>query len=139
MRRMFLTIAVGTLVAVSANAQSEADAPAHRSPPMTLGEHAVAVPGSHDCSIYAPVLVGIKKSWIAQVMVGFDIDETGTPQSVRVLERSAFDVMDKAAVECVRERWRYTPKLLNGQPVADTGRKAIITFTTGQDGAEAPY
>jgi protein TonB len=42
------------------------------------------------------------------------IGEDGTVQNVRVLRSKP--LLDDAAVEAVRQ-WRFTPTLLNGQPV----------------------
>ncbi|MBS0473193.1 MAG: energy transducer TonB [Proteobacteria bacterium] len=101
--------------------------------------HATAVPDTHDCSSFAPVFAGIKTKWVASVTVGFDVDDTGTPQKVRVLKRSGYGVMDDAAVECVKTKWRYTPRMQDGHAVADPGRVAIVEFTNVMDDAEAAH
>jgi TonB family protein len=93
----------------------------------------MAVPDTHDCSSFAPSFAGIKTKWVAQVTVGFDVDENGTPQNVRVVKKSGYDMIDEAGVECVKTKWRYTPKLADGHPVADIGRRAIIEFTNVMD------
>lgn len=54
---------------------------------------------------------GIRGVVILEIVVGAD----GSVTDAKVL-RSVFPSLDRAALDTVRQ-WRYTPTLLNGQPV----------------------
>jgi protein TonB len=50
-----------------------------------------------------------------EVLLEATIDETGAVKNVVV--RQSIPLLDRAAIEAV-SKWRYSPTLLNGQPVA---------------------
>lgn len=50
------------------------------------------------------------------VVVRADIDATGYPNNIVVVQRSGSRDLDRAASDAVR-RWRFTPAIANGQPV----------------------
>jgi protein TonB len=64
------------------------------------------------------------------VDVEFTISPVGTVQDPRVLEARPAFVFDRAALNAIR-RWRYNPKLENGQPVARPGVQVRLRFELG--------
>lgn len=64
------------------------------------------------------------------VLVEFTIDELGRVVDVRVIEAEPRGVFDRAALEAV-ERFRYKPRVVNGQPIPVTGVKHLLTFELG--------
>ena len=64
----------------------------------------------------APVFPSIARSAQVQGVVILEavLDASGRVESVRVLR--SIPLLDQAAVEAVRQ-WRFTPALLNGEPV----------------------
>ncbi len=50
------------------------------------------------------------------VVVRVDVDATGYPSNVTIIERSGSRDLDRAAADAVR-RWRFQPAQSNGQPV----------------------
>jgi len=50
------------------------------------------------------------------VVVRVDVDATGYPSNVTIIQRSGSRDLDRAAAEAVR-RWRFHPAQSNGQPV----------------------
>ncbi|PSD11174.1 energy transducer TonB, partial [Stenotrophomonas maltophilia] len=50
------------------------------------------------------------------VVVRVDVDATGYPNNVTVIQRSGSRELDRAATDAVR-RWRFTPAQSNGQAV----------------------
>jgi len=73
----------------------------------------------HVPPIYPPIARAARVSGV--VILEATIAEDGTVQDVRVLRSIA--LFDVAAVEAVRQ-WRFTPTLLNGQPV-----RVLMTVT----------
>jgi protein TonB len=71
----------------------------------------------------APVYPAIAKLSRVEGDVGLEatIDETG--RVTKVVVRQSVPLLDKAAIEAV-SLWRYTPTILNGEPVA-----VILTVT----------
>lgn len=51
--------------------------------------------------------------------VTFDVTPDGTPTNIRILECSS-SLFERASIRAV-ERWRYNPKIVDGQAVARTG------------------
>ena len=51
------------------------------------------------------------------VVVRAEVDASGMPTAVTVIERSGSRELDRAARDAV-SRWRFTPASSNGQPVA---------------------
>ncbi len=60
------------------------------------------------------------------VMVEFTITETGTVTDIRVLE-SSLPIFEASAVRAV-EKFKYRPRIVNGQPVAVTGVMHKVTY-----------
>jgi TonB family protein len=61
------------------------------------------------------------------VELGFSLDANGTPAGVRVIRATPPNVFDSVAVENLK-RWRFTPFIENGQPVASTGHHFTLAF-----------
>jgi len=53
------------------------------------------------------------------VVLRVDVDATGRPYNVAVIERSGSRDLDRAATDAVRQ-WRFTPAMSNGQPAPGT-------------------
>ncbi len=63
------------------------------------------------------------------VVVQFDVLRSGQvdPKSVIVVEAQPPGVFDRAAINAVK-RWKYKPKVVNGEPVPRTGLQTQLTF-----------
>jgi TonB family protein len=61
------------------------------------------------------------------VLLEFTIAADGTTKDIVVIESSPPGVFDEAAVSALA-RWRYKPKIENGQPVERRGIKTRIVF-----------
>lgn len=60
-----------------------------------------------------------RRGWEGRVLLEVAVGPDGRVREVRELDSSGHDVLDRAAVEAVRQ-WRFTPATRFGQPVADT-------------------
>jgi len=72
------------------------------------------------------------------VVVEYTVDETGSTTDVRVVESST-TLFEAAAIESVR-KFRYEPRIVNGQPVVVPGVRSRIEFRLehGSDGDAEP-
>jgi TonB family protein len=87
----------------------------------------MAVGRTHDCASYVPE-ESVRQWETGDILVGYDVGVDGAISNVQLLKTSGFVRLDTAALACVRERWRNTPAIENGQPVASPGHKALIRF-----------
>lgn len=71
--------------------------------------------------LYPPIALAARKS--GMVILEAVIDENGSVRDVKVLRSDP--LFDRAAMEAVKQ-WRFTPTLLNGQPVP-----IVMTVTVG--------
>lgn len=58
------------------------------------------------------------------VTLEFTVDETGAVRNPRVIEARPPRVFDREALRAI-VRWRFEPRVVDGQPVAATGRQTI--------------
>ena len=96
--------------------------PAPRAAQATVrpgGDIKVPVKIQHVAPVYPPLARNARVS--GTVILEAVIAEDGTVQDVRVLR--SIRLLDDAAVDAVRQ-WRFTPTLLNGQPV-----RVLMTVT----------
>jgi len=61
------------------------------------------------------------------VLVQFSIDELGRVVDARVLEAQPRGVFERAALQAV-ERFRYKPRVVNGEPIPVSGVQHRLTF-----------
>jgi protein TonB len=61
------------------------------------------------------------------VVVEFSVGSNGLTQQARVVEASPPDIFDRAALAAV-SKFRYKPRVVDGDPVAVTGVRNRITF-----------
>ncbi|MCF7751512.1 TonB family protein [Bacillus subtilis subsp. subtilis] len=61
----------------------------------------------------------LRRGESGSVVVRVDVDATGYPSNVTVIQRSGSRELDRAASDAVR-RWRFHPAQSNGQPVPGT-------------------
>lgn len=61
------------------------------------------------------------------VILQFDINEQGATENIEVIESTHNGLFDREAVSSLK-KWRYKPKLVNGQPARDTGKKVRLEF-----------
>ncbi len=61
------------------------------------------------------------------VQLAFSIGPTGAPFNVRVVDADPSDIFDRAAIRAV-EKWKYKPRVVNGQPVERHGVEVVISF-----------
>ena len=58
------------------------------------------------------------------VRVRFQVTETGTVEDVEVLDSEPPGVFEQAAIKAVY-RWRFKPRIVNGQPTAGTAEQVV--------------
>ena len=58
----------------------------------------------------------LRRGEAGSVVVRVEVDATGYPNNVTVIQRSGSRELDRAATDAVR-RWRFSPAVSNGQPV----------------------
>ena len=61
------------------------------------------------------------------VLLEFTVTETGTVADVRVLDSEPEATFDAAAVRALK-RWKYKPRVENGEAVERTGVKVVLRF-----------
>jgi len=61
------------------------------------------------------------------VAVEFTISKTGTVKNPRVIGNYPNSVFDREALKAIR-KWKYNPKIENGEPVERPGVKVRLTF-----------
>lgn len=64
------------------------------------------------------------------VHVKMDVRVDGYPDNVVVVKSYPRRIFDRAAIKSV-EQWRFTPKLINGEPVADFNFNYVLSFHYG--------
>lgn len=68
----------------------------------------------------------IRADQVETVLLEFDVAANGKTQNIRVIE-STNPCLNNSAIEAV-EKWRYYPKVIDGEPVVREGVRAIIEF-----------
>lgn len=63
----------------------------------------------------------------AYVRLLFDIDESGKPENIIVVESSHNGLFDQEAIRSLQQ-WKYDPKYDNGVPVKQKGKKVQLNF-----------
>jgi len=61
------------------------------------------------------------------VMVEFTITIAGTVEDVRVIESEPSSIFDRESIRAIK-RWKYQPKMENGQPVPQFNMREVIRF-----------
>ncbi len=61
------------------------------------------------------------------VLVEFTITGTGSVKDAKVVDAKPANIFNDAAIKAI-SRWRYNPKVENGQPVERRGMRTIIRF-----------
>ncbi|MCF3498372.1 MULTISPECIES: energy transducer TonB [Stenotrophomonas maltophilia group] len=95
-------------------------------PPAPVAEAAPAAPAATGNSQPMPIAgqspppaypaAALRAGETGSVVVRVDVDATGYPNNVTVIQRSGSRELDRAATDAVR-RWRFTPAQSNGQAV----------------------
>ncbi len=62
-----------------------------------------------------------------EVVVAYDVDETGRVLNARVVRSTPGGIFDEAALAAVRS-WRFNPPLLEGQPRAAQNLESNVVF-----------
>jgi protein TonB len=73
-----------------------------------------------------PIVAAIK-SVEGYVRVSYDINEQGNPININVIESVPKEIFDKAAIKSI-SKWKYAPKVVNGQPVSQNNNIAHLEF-----------
>lgn len=76
------------------------------------------------CTSTTEELAGVEQGY---VLLQFDVNEQGETENITVLESSHNGFFDKEAVTSLK-KWIYSPKVVNGQPARDTGKKVKLDF-----------
>jgi TonB family protein len=87
-----------------------------------------ALAGTHSCVDFYPDAAR-RLNQSGDVLIGYDVGADGAVGHVTLLKSSGSALLDQAAVQCVTQRWRNTPAMQNGVPVASSGHRAIVRFT----------
>jgi TonB family protein len=61
------------------------------------------------------------------VDIGYDLDADGKPQDAHVVKSNPVHVFDAAALDSFR-KWRFTPFIQNGQPIASSDHHYTLAF-----------
>ncbi len=64
------------------------------------------------------------------VMVRYDVDESGRVVNPAVVSAQPAGVFDEAALTAVSD-WKYSPRMVNGEPVAVRGLTSRVAFRLG--------
>lgn len=62
------------------------------------------------------------------VLLEFDIDEAGRVINPRILDAEPEGIFERAALNAI-ERWRFQPKVANGEAVVKRNEKRLLNFT----------
>ena len=89
----------------------------------------LAVGDSHDCSGYVPPDDAILATGGNAVHLQYDVGADGVISNVKLLQSSGSDLVDEAALTCVREHWRNLPAREYNITVMTPGHRASIRFT----------
>ena len=102
-------------------------------PPAPILAPSHAVGHTHNCTDYYPEF---SRRWdeSGDVLVRYDVGADGKISNVTVARSSGHAALDEAAIVCVSQRWRNTPALRDGVPVASPDHQAIIRFTLHGEG-----
>ena len=82
---------------------------------MAAGDRPQPIAGQSPPPSYPPA--ALRRGDSGSVVVRVDVDASGAPAAVTIIQRSGSRDLDRAAAEAVR-RWRFQPAQQNGQPVA---------------------
>ncbi|WP_165481567.1 energy transducer TonB [Xanthomonas oryzae] len=83
--------------------------------PVAGGDRPVPIEGQMPPPRYPSA--ALRRGDAGDVVVRVDVDATGNPGGVTLVQRSGSRDLDRAAMEAVRH-WRFHPAQRNGQPVA---------------------
>lgn len=67
-----------------------------------------------------------------RVLIEFTIDRAGAVRDARVIAYEPSAIFNEAALEAVRQ-WRYSPRIVNGDPVEQRGIRISIPFRREHD------
>ena len=65
------------------------------------------------------------------VLVSFDVDRSGRPTNIEIVESQPNRIFDKEAIKALK-RWKYQPKMVNGSPVEQQGQQVKLEFKISQ-------
>lgn len=110
----------------------------HAGPGPVIGRHSGAGMLTHPDADAVP-LVRVPPQYPARamargiegrVLIEFTISRVGTVEEAKIIAFEPTSVFNQAALEAVRQ-WRYEPKRVNGQAVAQRGEQIVIPFLKG--------
>lgn len=106
--------------------------PAPGSAPTTAGpvanDRPMPIAGQSPPPTYPPA--ALRRGESGSVVLRVEVDATGRPYGVALVQRSGSRDLDRAATEAVR-RWKFTPAMSNGQAVPGT-IEVPFDFTPGR-------
>ncbi|MCZ4338228.1 energy transducer TonB [Shewanella colwelliana] len=65
------------------------------------------------------------------VVVGFDISRTGRVENIKIIQAKPKRIFNRAAIEAVK-KWKYKPKLENGEAVHQLNQQVQLDFKIDQ-------
>ena len=106
--------------------------PAPGTAPTTAGpvanDRPMPIAGQSPPPSYPPA--ALRRGESGSVVLRVEVDATGRPYGVALVQRSGSRDLDRAATEAVR-RWKFTPAMSNGQAVPGT-IEVPFDFTPGR-------
>lgn len=87
-----------------------------------------AVQGTHECNGFYPE-ISRHRNERGDVWVRYDVRANGSITNVTLVKSSGYDLLDRAALLCVSQRWRNTPAMKDGVPIASPNHEAIVRYT----------
>ena len=91
--------------------------PSESTPSPVNNDRPLPIAGQSPPPRYPPA--ALRRGDAGTVVLRVDVDATGRPYNVAVIERSGSRDLDRAATDAVRQ-WRFTPAMSNGQPAPGT-------------------
>jgi protein TonB len=83
-----------------------------------------AIAGTHTIPLYPALERRLDHE--GTVVVAISVDAQGAITGVRVDRSSGFDGLDAAAVEWVKDHWRFKPATKGGAPVASISKASVV-------------
>lgn len=108
--------------AIDARTALAADAELLSMPSRAIGQ-------THNCNGYEPP-TPVRPGNGGTTQIVYDVGADGIISNVRVEKPARFPDIDAAVLACVADRWRNTPAILHGVPIATTGHRAAVVYET---------
>lgn len=121
-----LSIAVPSMPVVAPDPVAEpVPTPVQAVTPNTVGQNQQIMPLHRAEPVYPRR--ALQRRIEGYVIASFDIDKGGRPINIKIVEGKPARVFDREAIKALK-RWKYQPKLVNGNAVVQGGQKVKLEF-----------